>query len=45
MLQLQQQKQQAMLLTQQEQLAKRIKYTDDRIDKLVFELYGLVRKR
>src|SRR5438552_3497367 len=41
MLQLQQQKQQTTLATQQEQLAQRITYTDDKINKLVYELYGL----
>ncbi len=41
MLQLQQQKQQITLATQQEQLAQFIQYTDDKINKLVYELYGL----
>ncbi|HXL58830.1 MAG TPA: hypothetical protein VN958_21355 [Chitinophagaceae bacterium] len=40
-LQLPQQKQQTTLSTQQEQLAQRILYTDDKINKLVYELYGL----
>ena len=41
MLQLQQQKQQATLATEQQQLAQRIQYTDDKINKLVYELYEL----
>ncbi len=36
-----QQKQQTTLATQQEQLAQRIQYTDDRINKLIYELHGL----
>jgi hypothetical protein len=44
MLQLQQQKQQTSLATQREQLEQRIQYTDAKIDKLVYELYGLTEE-
>jgi hypothetical protein len=45
MLQLQKEKQQTNLPDKLNQLEARIKYTDDKINQLVFELYGLVRRR
>ncbi len=41
MLQLQKEKQQTNLPDKLEQLKARIKYTDDKINKLVYGLYGL----
>ncbi len=41
MLQLQQQKQNATLPEQQQQLEQRIAYTDDKINEKVYALYGL----
>ena len=41
MLQLQKEKQQTSLPDKLNQLEARIKYTDDKINQLVFELYGL----
>ena len=41
MLQLQKEKQQTNLPDKLSQLEARIKYTDDKINQLVFELYGL----
>ena len=41
MLQLQREKQQTNLSDKLNQLEARIKYTDDKINQLVFELYGL----
>ena len=41
MLQLQKEKQQTNLPDKLNQLEARIKYTDDKINQLVFELYGL----
>ena len=41
MLQLQKEKQQINLPDKLNQLEARIKYTDDKINQLVFELYGL----
>ncbi len=41
MLQLQKEKQQTNLPDKLEQLKARIKYTDDKINKLVYSLYGL----
>ncbi len=41
MLQLQQLKHQTTLAEKLEQLNQRIAYTDDKINKLVYELYGL----
>jgi hypothetical protein len=41
MLQLQKEKQQTTLPEKLNQLEARIKYTDDKINQLVFELYGL----
>ncbi len=41
MLQLQQQKQNATLATEQEQLTQRIQYTDNTINQRVYTLYGL----
>jgi hypothetical protein len=41
MLQLQKEKQQTNLPDKLNQIEARIKYTDEKIDQLVFELYGL----
>ena len=41
MLQLQQQKQSSSLAEQVQQLEQRIAWTDDKINKKVYELYGL----
>jgi hypothetical protein len=41
MLQLQKEKQQTTLPDKPDQLKIRIEYTDEKINKLVFELYGL----
>ena len=41
MLQLQKEKQQTTLPDKLDQLNTRIEYTDEKINKLVFELYGL----
>ncbi len=44
MLQLNKEKQQTSLPDKLEQLTARIQYTDDKINKLVYSLYGLSRE-
>jgi hypothetical protein len=44
-LQLQKEKKQTTLPYKLDQLNTRIEYTDEKINKLVFELYGLGRRR
>ncbi len=44
MLTLNKEKQQTTLSEKQEQLQHRIHYTDDKINKLVYELYGLTEE-